>query len=265
MMVEIITVIAGLSVGSFLNVVIARVPENISIINPPSQCPVCNKKIKPYDNIPIVSYLFLKGKCRFCKNPISVQYPLVELITAVFFLATYLKFGLSTRYFLSLFLVSILIPIFFIDLKHLVIPDKIIYPSLLVIAVVIIIMEATGQNSLPVIGNKGIMFSLYGFFLGGGFLYLLALISPLIFKKEGMGGGDIKLISFLGLCFGLYIFLILFISFLLGALFGIFKILKDKKSKMDEIPFGPFITTGAVATLFAGEKVFNLYLKFIGY
>jgi len=242
----------GLAVGSFLNVCIYRIPEGGSILFPGSHCPHCNKRIKFYDNIPVLSFILLKGKCRYCRSRISIRYPLVELLTAFLFLASYQWQGLSLGFLSTLILGSLLMIVFFVDLKHRIIPDIITLPGM-----VIGILFAFLSPQIRIID------SFLGLLIGGGVFYLLAILGELLFKKESMGGGDIKLAAMLGAFLGWQkIFLIFFLSALLGSVVGILAIyLSSRIKKHRTIPFGPFLALASIAALFWGEGLIGAYLR----
>ncbi len=239
--------IFGLAFGSFYNVCIYRIPVKKSLINPGSFCPKCKKKIMFYDNIPIVSYIILRGKCRYCQQKISITYPIIELLTGFTFLISFIYFGLTLKFFTVIFFLSILIIVSFIDLKHQVIPNKVILPAIIAIIGLTIILKPTE-----------IIQSISGGLIGGFFILLLALLWP-----GGMGGGDIKLSAFIGFFIGFLIIEVLFLAFFIGALTGILMILTKKKSRKDLIPFGPFLSIAAFITLFWGQKIAQAYINLI--
>jgi len=242
----------GLAVGSFLNVCIYRIPQGESIFFPGSHCPCCGKKIKYYDNIPVLSFIILKGKCRFCGSKISIQYPLVELLTAVLFLGAYLWQGLSLAFASTIALGCLLIIVFFVDLKHRIVPDVITLPGI-----------AIGLGFALVSPQIRLLDSFLGLLIGGGVLYLLAILGELLFKKESMGGGDIKLAAMLGAFLGWQrLFLVFFLSALLGSIIGILAIhLSSRVKEQRTIPFGPFLALASIASLFWGETLVNAYLN----
>jgi leader peptidase (prepilin peptidase)/N-methyltransferase len=251
--VSIILFIFGLAVGSFLNVCIWRLPRGESIISTVSHCPYCGWPISVKDNIPILSYLVLRGKCRYCGGRISPQYFLVELATAVLFVLVFLEYGLGWGLVSSLFFISVLLLVAAIDLKHQIIPNKVILPAMTV-QLVLILSPLIYHNEL-----KGAIPHLAGFLIGGGILLIAALVSPLIFGKEGMGGGDVKLGAFIGLTLGWHILVALFVGFLTGALVGLTLIALKRKTRKDLIPFGPFLSLGGLVALFLGPQIFALY------
>ncbi len=251
----------GLSLGSFINVLIYRLPKGESIIFPPSHCPHCQIPLKFYDNIPLLSFLILKGKCRSCKQKISIRYPIVEALTASLVWLSFYKFGISFQAFISTLFFSSLVLISFIDLDSHLIPNKIVYP-LLLISLVLFLFSWIFKLPLVPLMNSSYFSSIYGFLLGGGILYLVALISPFVFKKEGMGGGDIKLASFIGIYLGYYILLALLFAFFFGSIGGLLLIKKGGSTK-SEIPFAPFLSLGALFTFMFGFPIARWYFSFL--
>jgi leader peptidase (prepilin peptidase)/N-methyltransferase len=240
----------GLSIGSFLNVCIYRIPLNISLAKGRSFCPYCRTKISWFDNIPLLSFLLLKAKCRHCKQSISWIYPTVELLTGLLFLLSYWKFGFSWQFLSAIILLSALIVISFIDLKHQIIPDLISLPGILLGLVFSFLIP--GFHWLN---------SLIGVLLGGVFFYLMAWVGQALFKRESLGGGDIKLAAMLGAFLGWQkLLVVFFLSSLLGALVGLILIfaIKDFREKRI-IPFGPFLALASVLALFLGDRVIAFY------
>ena len=243
-MLYVLIFIFGLIIGSFLNACISRIPRGESIAAPPSHCESCNRRLSPLDLIPVFSWLFLQGKCRYCNTQISIKYPLIELLTGVLFVIIFLGAGLSNQFLPSLFLTSLLIIISFIDLEYYLIPNKVIVTGF-VLGIVFHIV-------IPYLPWLDI---LLGFLVGGGILYLLAIAS-----KGGMGGGDIKLAALIGFYQGLQgVLLSLFIGSFIGGTIGILLILTKIKSRKDPIPFGPFLSIGAITTLFLHSFGFIIY------
>jgi len=244
--------IFGLAVGSFLNVCIYRLPLRKSVVFPASHCPKCGNKIRAYDNIPILSYVLLRGRCRFCKEHISLIYPVVELLSGLIFLSSFLWYGLSWEFASKLFLFTSLMVIFFIDLKHQLIPDVITLPGI-----------AAGLAFSLLSKSPSFLDSLIGIISGGGLFYLVALAGDKIFKKESMGGGDIKLAAMLGAFLGWQkILLVFFLASFLGALVGIiFLILSPKLRENRLIPFGPFLAIATAICIFFGNRLVELYLN----
>ncbi len=233
----------GAVIGSFLNVCIYRLPENQSIAKPLSQCPSCHHPIRFYDNIPLISYLILRGKCRDCGNKISWRYPLVEFITAVLALLLFAQFYLTLDFLIFFIFTAVLIVITFIDLDHQIIPDVITLPGIPIFFLLAVFVVQVPWMEAAI-----------GLFVGGGVLLAIALGYEFITKREGMGGGDIKLLAMIGGFLGWksLIFVLLFSS-LLGAVIGVALMLIKKEDAKYAVPFGPFLSAAAVAYLFWGE------------
>ncbi len=241
----------GLIIGSFINVCIYRLPRNESVVFPPSSCTKCKNKIRPWDNIPVISFLLLRGKCRFCRTPISSKYPLVELLHGIGFLFIFHEFGLSFQTPIYLLFFSSLVAVIFIDLSHQIIPDVITLPG-------IVIGVLAASTILP----PGLLNSLIGLLLGGGLFYLVAVLSLAILKKEGMGGGDIKLIAMIGAFLGWQaVLLTIFLAALSGSIVGVSMILMKGRNRADLIPFGPYLALGAMTTLFWGRGILTWYFS----
>lgn len=237
--------ILGLLIGSFLNVCIYRLPKKEFVITPPSHCTTCNTRLKPWDLIPILSYLLSRGHCRYCKASFSPRYALVELLTGLLFVWCYEVFGPSPELIKGLILTSFFIVITFIDYDHQLILDK-----------VLLCLSIAGVAINLWLGSVALLNMLIASLLGGGLLLLIALVSG-----GGMGGGDIKFAAALGLCFGWqYLFLILFLSFIFGGIGGVLLLVLKIKSRKDFIPFGPFIALGALFTLLYGNTMITWYL-----
>jgi len=246
---ELFVAVLGAALGSFLNVLIYRLPEEKSIIFPASNCPHCGKPIRFYDNIPIISFILLKGRCRACRGKISFRYPLVELITAVLSLLLFWKFGLTFKYLFSFIFVCALIVITFIDLDYQIIPDVITLPGIpIFFLAALIVMGLRFQDAF------------LGFLLGGGCLYVIAFVYELVTKREGMGGGDIKLLAMMGAFLGWQSLLfILLVSSLLGAVVGIAVMMIKGQDMKYAVPFGPFLSLAAVAYIFFGDTAMRLF------
>ena len=251
---SLLIVVAGLVIGSFLNVVIYRLPRGESLWNPPSHCPVCGARILWYDNVPLLSFLLLAGRCRSCKKPISPRYPLVEGMCAAFFLLVlfrHLPFVFNPPFLLSfikdLLFVSILIPVFFIDVEHQIIPDSLSYGML-----------GIGLFLSGLQGN--FLSSLTGAGAGAGIFLLIFYLSLVFLHQPGMGMGDVKLAAGIGAFLGLEAALLsFFLSFLSGALVAGILVFFHLKRMKDKIPFGPFLVAGAFITLFLGKNILELY------
>lgn len=247
---NILITVLGAALGSFLNVLIYRLPEETSIIFPASRCPHCRKAIRFYDNIPVISYILLKGRCRECHEKISFRYPLVELITAVISLLLFWKFGLTFQYLFSFIFVCALMVITFIDLDHQIIPDVITLPG-----IPIFFLAAVFAMNLRFLD------AFLGFLIGGGCLYGIAFVYELVTKREGMGGGDIKLLAMIGAFLGWQSLLfVLLVSSLLGAVVGISLMMVKGQDMKYAVPFGPFLSFAAVAYIFFGDYAIRLFL-----
>ncbi len=250
-----ILLIVGLLLGSFFNVCIYRIPKEESIAFPPSHCGSCNHALKPTDLIPVISYVLLKGKCRYCSQKISVQYPLVELLTAALFVWVYMVYGVSFSFLVVSFLTALLIIMTFIDLEHQIIPDGLVITGLIGGAVFL----ATGISVSWLNGLLGLL-------VGGGSFYFVAVLSEWILKKEGMGGGDIKLMAVIGLILGWKLTLLaILLSVYTGGLIGGGLLLFKIKKRGEHIPFGPFIAVGTFAAALYGNQILAWYLStFLG-
>ena len=245
--------IFGAVVGSFLNVCIFRLPAKTSIIKPLSQCPHCHHPIRFYDNIPIISFIVLRGKCRDCGEKISWRYPLVELITATLSLLLFLQFGPTLISLIFFIFTAVLIVITFIDLDHQIIPDVLTLPGIPVFFLLAIFVV-----KIPWLE------ALIGLLIGGGVLFAIAFVYELLTKHEGMGGGDIKLLAMIGGFLGWksLIFILLFSSFS-GAIVGIAAMIIKKQDMKYAVPFGPFLSAAAVAYLFWGNAFMRVLI--LGY
>ena len=243
--------ILGACIGSFLNVCIYRIPENRSIISPGSSCPNCHNSIPFYLNIPILSYVYLKGRCKFCCHPISIRYPFIEALTGAFAVLLFLKFGLTPAMFFWFVFISVLITISFIDFDYQIIPDRISIPGMFIFS-----------SAFCFLPETTIMQSFLGILAGGGILYAVAILYYLLRKQEGMGGGDIKLLAMIGAATGIKgVLFTLFTGSLLGSLTGILAMLymriSDTKFK---IPFGPFLSAGTILYIFFGKHLIQWYI-----
>ncbi|HRR96840.1 MAG TPA: prepilin peptidase [Candidatus Ratteibacteria bacterium] len=244
----IIIFIFGLIFGSFANVCIYRLPKGKSIITPGSFCPNCKKSILWYDNIPLLSYIILKGKCRYCGEKISQRYFIVELLTGILFLLNYKVFGLTSSFFIYTLFIFSLIIISFIDIETFLISDVIVIPC--------IFLGLLFSSFFPMMHHfsgklEGLLYSLEGLILGVGLLLFIAFAGKMAFKKDAMGGGDIKLLGMIGTFLGWKcVFLTLFFSSIFGVAISLILIGLKKKKIDDYIPFGPYLGLGAVISLF---------------
>ncbi|HIE26447.1 TPA: prepilin peptidase [Candidatus Poribacteria bacterium] len=270
------TFIVGLIVGSFLNVCIYRIPtKDLSIHSPRhSFCPSCGNRVRVYDNIPVLSYLILGGKCRYCKAKISVQYPLVEFLTGAFLLLFLYTFQLSLTFVVACIFFSILIAISAIDLRHFIIPNELVFTGM-IIALIFAIITAIVEGK-PIY----LIYGIVGMFIGGGIILAIAWLGKLFLRREAMGMGDVKLMAMIGMylswwpyqhsTFLNYLFrsirvlmLVLFISAFVGAVIGTIAMLFRKNESRHVIPYGPFLAAGAILTLLYGEKIWMWYLGFL--
>lgn len=252
MLLDIFTFIFGAAIGSFLNVCIIRLPAEASIVKPLSQCPHCHHPIRLYDNIPLISFLILQAKCRDCGGKISWRYPLVEFITALLSLILFIKFGLTWAFLIYFIFTAVLIVITFIDIDHQIIPDVLTLPG-----IPIFFLLAVFVVKVPWLE------ALIGLLIGGGVLFTIAFVYELLTKREGMGGGDIKLLALIGGFLGWksLIFVLLFSSFL-GAVVGITAMIIKKQDTKYAVPFGPFLSAAAIAYLFWGDAFIRfLYMR----
>jgi len=242
--------VLGACIGSFLNVCIYRIPAGESIVSPPSRCLKCGERIRWYQNIPLLSWIFLAGKCAACQSNISIRYPLIEALTGWLFLAVVYYWGLGWVSLIFWIFVSLLVIVTFIDLDHQIIPDVISLPG--------IVLGFVGSFLIPWVTWTD---SIFGILLGGGSLFLVAAGYELLTKNEGMGGGDIKLLAMIGAFLGWKAVLpIIFISSLLGTLVGVPLVLFKRDAGRLKLPFGPFLSASAVIWLFWWENLLSWYV-----
>ncbi|MBW9155215.1 prepilin peptidase [Clostridium tagluense] len=245
--------ILGLLIGSFLNVCIYRIPRGESIAYPPSHCTSCGSNIKSYDLIPVISWIFLSGKCRGCGQKISIRYALVELATAILFLLTYFQYGVSIFILRYLILIPFLIVIAMID-----------YDTMEVYTTTTWVAIAMGIVLLGVNFYLGqaVATYLYGALFGAGFIIIIILLSKLIIGTEGMGWGDAEICGLCGLFLGFKLTLIMmFFSFIIGGIVGIYLLRFKKKNGRSEMPFGPSIIMATFLIIIWGDKILNWYLS----
>ena len=248
-MIIFIAFVFGTAIGSFLNVCIARIPSGESVVHPPSRCPKCGAAIRMYDNVPLLGYLWLIGRCRDCKAPISLRYPLIEALTGFLFALLAYRFDVSPALIAYAAFVSALIVVSFIDLDHQIIPDGISLPGI----VVGLLVALAGYG-------PGFVDSLLGVLLGGGTLWAVAAGYEWLRGQEGMGGGDIKLLAMIGAFLGWRAVLItLIVGSLAGSIIGGLRFLIQRSQAGVPIPFGPFLAIGALIALFAGQQLIDWY------
>jgi len=247
--------VLGLCIGSFLNVCIYRLPLQASIVKPRSKCPGCDTPIAFYDNIPLLSFIFLRGRCRHCDVSIGIRYPLVELLAGAMSVCVFLFFGPTMTGLVYFLLVMVLIAVTFIDIDHRIIPDKITLPGIPVFFLLALFLP-----------NLSVTGSLLGILAGGGSLYLVAWGYHLLTGQEGMGGGDIKLLAMIGAIVGWQgILFTIFAGSVLGCVVGLALMIKSRKGMKLAVPFGPFLSLGAVIYLFYGQPLVNWYVNLLGY
>jgi leader peptidase (prepilin peptidase)/N-methyltransferase len=241
----------GLAVGSFLNVCIHRLPRQGSIVQPPSSCPSCGYRLRWFDNIPVVSYAMLGGRCRQCKTPISIRYPIVELLTMVLFLAHYAVFGADIILVPRLLFACILIVLFAIDLEHHLLPNVITLPG--------IVVGLAFSAMLP----PGLIDALVGTILGGGILWLIGEAYYRYSGQDGMGGGDVKMLAMIGAFLGWkQVVLTLVLSSFLGSLAGLLVLVFRRGGMKSALPYGTFLSLAALVSSLFGERIVTWYLGF---
>ncbi|MEJ6950059.1 prepilin peptidase [Natronospora cellulosivora (SeqCode)] len=246
MLLAIYIFILGLIIGSFLNVVIYRLPRNESIVFPASHCPECKKRLEITDLVPVLSFIFNKAKCKYCGTKISWQYPLVELLTGFLFLLLYVKFGLNSIFIIYSLLIASLLVSSGIDIKYKIIPNKITYPGIIISLILAIFFN-----------HISFLSSLYGIIIPGGLLLIIALI-----YGKGLGMGDVKLIAMIGGVLGWqHSLFAIFIGSLIGSILGLTLMVTGVMSRKTRIPFGPFISFGAIISIFYGQQIFEWYIS----
>lgn len=238
----------GLIIGSFLNVCICRIPQGESIAFPPSHCPGCKHNLRPWDLIPVISYVLLKGKCRYCGEKIAVQYPLVELLIAVLFLLVYHQFGFSLEGITAVMIVCLLVVASLIDYKYMLIPNK-----------VNLMIAAVGVINMLLVNHVAILDSLGGLALGGGVLYLIGMVTSWMLHKEAMGGGDVKMLAACGIYLGIGKTLAaMLLAFYSAASLVIILLVLRKLKRNQYVPFGPFISAGVIIVILYFEPLCHL-------
>ena len=266
---KILAFIFGSIVGSFLNVCIHRMPLGESVVWPHSHCPKCKKKIPTYDNIPFLSYIILKGRCRFCHEKIPFRYPLVELLTALMFLVIFNRYGLSYDFFIFIVFICGLIIATFVDIQHRIIPDEV---SVGGIILGFILTAIKGFNLRPITYDlRPMLNSFLGIVIGGGLIYLTGKLFDLVYFKllkrppiqgetESMGGGDVKLLAMIGAFLGWQkVIFVFFMAPFFGAIVGIINLAIKKDHT---IPYGPFLSLAAIFSIFWMDKIIRLIFPY---
>ena len=251
----VVVTLFGLCIGSFLNVCIYRIPQSKSILYPGSMCVSCGAPVRFYDNIPVLSYIILGGKCRNCKAPFSFRYPMVELLTGLMALAVVMKYGISFESLIYFVFICSLLVITFIDIDHQIIPDVISLPGIPIYFLAAFALPTTSYADT-------LINSVLGILIGGGTLFMVGWLYMLATKKEGMGGGDIKLLAMIGALIGWKgILFTIIISSFVGTIVGVIVMMRTQKDMKLAIPFGPFLSIGAISYIFFGKEVIYWYLN----
>ncbi len=254
-MIKAVVFIIGLVVGSFINVCIYRMPKNESIVVPRSHCTSCGKTIPWYDNIPLLSILALRGRCRFCKKRISFLYFTVELLTGLIFLALFERFDITAQFFVFAAVSAALVVISFIDLKIQEIPDEITLPGIGIGIILSFIFPGIMSQTARF---PALLYSMLGAVVGGGITYMMGVFGKALFKKDAMGGGDVKLMAMLGAFLGWKLIVVtFFLAPLFGSIAGVYILVKKKETIM---PYGPHLSLAAVTVVFWGEQILEWLL-----
>jgi len=275
MVIAVFAFLAGLIEGSFLNVCIVRIPAGESVVRPASKCPKCGKSVRPYDNVPVLGWLWLRGKCRDCKTPISTLYPIVELITGLLFLGCYLAFGLTVTGVKWAVFASLLVVLTATDIRERILPDKVNLFGAIVGIVFSALLPPVDGSAAWLAGKIfdfppprpaiGIVDALLGALAGGGLLWLVGEGYFRLRGREGMGLGDVKMMAMVGIFLGVKrtLLTVLFGS-LLGSVIGIAVILATRKKSDYELPFGAFLAAGALLVVYFGTPALNWYQSLLG-
>lgn len=253
---EIFITLFGLCIGSFLTVVVYRVPRKLSVVTPMrSFCPQSDRTLTWWENIPVLSYLILGGKSRYTKNPIPFRYPLIEMMTGAFCIGTYFRFGLTPTSVIIFCLLCSLVAITFIDLEFLIIPNVISFPGMTIGLLLGICAQYTNWLQAPL--TQGALDSLLGFLIGGGFFYAVGAGYYLLTKRVGLGGGDIKLLGMTGAILGVNsVIPTILAGSLIGVVVGVLSIVLKGGGRHSEIPFGPWLSLGTILYIFGGAQLF---------
>lgn len=250
LMDEITVFVFGTLLGSFANVCIYRLPQRLSVVFPGSHCPCCQEALRWWHNIPVLSYVLLGGRCATCQTPIALRYPLVELGTGLLYVWLYQHYHFSVQGAVFALFATALLIVSYIDIVHMIIPDAITLPGIVL-----------GLGSSAWLTSVGLGKALGGVLLGGGLFLLMAVLSVLILHREGMGGGDIKLIAMIGAFLGWPAVLVtIFLGAALGAAVGIGLMLVQRKRRQEPLPFGPFLAIGALLAMVWGDAILAWYV-----
>ena len=238
--------------GSFLNVCIYRLPRKQSVVRPASHCPRCKKPVPAYFNVPIIGYLILRGRCHYCRERISARYPIVELLTGIILVMLWESHGLTSTFFHYGVLMLLLLPISFIDWDTKLILNVLTFPGIVMgLVLAISLKQVTIVNAL------------FGLLLGGGFLWFVGLVGQLMFRKESMGMGDVKLGAMIGAFMGPEVLIALFLSFFIALPVIAIGLGTKKISMGNTLPFGPFISLGATVIVFFGPALYTQYFSLL--
>lgn len=265
-----VLLVFGLLTGSFANVVIWRFPRGESVVNPPSACPRCETPIRWHDNIPVISWIALRGRCRDCDEPISLRYPAIELLSGVLWLAAGLRFGMSMQTAFSIALFFLLLLLAFIDLDTMRLPNPLVAVLLAVGVLGSALTHATGIPAVPLTPlGSGILasplaVSLIGMLASGGIALVIAGAYALVRKREGFGMGDVKLLGAIGVYLGLYGMLVFFAGSILGAAYGLISSVRTGDSLATKFPFGPFLALAGVLVTLFGPASWAWYMGLLG-
>ena len=251
----------GAAIGSFLNVVIYRLPAGLSILYPPSRCPRCSQSLKSYDNVPIFGWVWLRGRCRYCKRPISGRYPLIECFTAVLFIAAFWRFGITLQTPGYWILLSWLVALALIDIDTFTLPDSLTQPGV-ILGIAFQAVIAYAQTASVGSVSQGIMMAIWGAVLGLWLFDLISILGSAALGQAAMGGGDGKLAAMLGAWLGWRgLLLSLFLACVAGAFVGGGAMALGLIRRRQPMPFGPFLALGAGITVFWGEPLISAYLR----
>lgn len=264
--IEIFMILLGACFGSFLNVCIVRLPKEESVVMPPSHCVACKKPILWYDNIPLISYILLGGKCRHCRVKFSARYFFIELLTAFTFWGFFKIYGLTPLMAAYLVMTCGFIVATFVDFEHRIIPDEVSVGGMIVgLIFSFFIPQMQGLSEIHwnwLIHAKSLGWSLFGLFVGGGSIYAMGMLGDIMFKKESMGGGDVKLMAMVGAFMGWKLALMtFFLAPFFGAVYGIVEKIRTKDSA---IAYGPFLVLAALLNLFYSDRILHWILHIYG-
>lgn len=262
----VIFTLAGVSIGSFLNVCIDRLPGRRSLLSPPSRCDACGKRLAPLEMVPVLSYIFLRGRCRSCGASIPVRVLIVEVLTGIIFLAAFLRFGLTPAFSITVFWSCVFLVIIYIDKEHQLILNRVTYPAAVIALAMLVIdwviPEAGLLTNLRVLGNAQLIpvNALVSGLLAGGIFFVFFTIVFLI-NPRGLGMGDIKMAGLIGLATGFpLVFVAMFFGIILGGIVAIILIILRRKGRKDIMPYGVFLGIGPIVTMLWGADIFRWYL-----